>query len=201
MIEVQLTESLQDRAKIWEEYQGKKSTNVQHNFVDYTRYHEAENVARILGENNIDFTKLAVVDYGCCAGDQAIYFARTGASVIAYDIDPVAQAFANWRFKREKLKNHELRNPVGYYDLIIFGEVLEHLDDPLSLIKSCVNKNARCVFTSSYPYRSDDPKDDYWTGRDHSEEARKQQPECRKLLEENYNKFNFGGEKNVWILK
>jgi hypothetical protein len=198
MIAVRLTETLEERAKIWEEYSGDKSPQVRHNFVDYTRYHEAENIARILAEQNIDPTKLDVIDYGCCAGDQAIYFARIGCRAQPIDIDPIAVKFVLWRFKREKLNPNE--NMIGA-DLWIFGEVLEHMEDPLGMLSKCLENGVPYIFTSSYPYRSDDPKDDYWTGRDHSDEARKQQPACRKLLEENYNKFNFGGEKNLWIKK
>jgi hypothetical protein len=46
-------------------------------------------------------------------------------------------------------------------NIAIFGEVLEHLDNPLEVITNFVNNKTKYIFTSSYPFRNDDPNDDY----------------------------------------
>lgn len=191
-------ETLDERKKIWDEYQGVKTPEVRHNFVDYTRYYEAEHIDGILTTKGVEIEKLKVIDYGCCAGDYAIYFARKGAKSYGYDIDESALNFLDYRLKRENLPEN---SPLNKYDLVIFGEVLEHVDDPFNLIQSYIYQGAKYMFTSSYPYRNDDPQDSYWQGRGHSKMACEQQPQCRKLLETFYKKYNFGGQSNVWIYK
>ena len=61
----------------------------------------------------------------------------------------------------------------------VFGEVLEHLTNPLDLLTDCV-QHVRWIVTSSYPLSH---ADEYWTRYpDHTDEARHQQPDCLQLL-------------------
>ena len=65
------------------------------------------------------------------------------------------------------------------FDAVVFGEVLEHLTNPLELLTDCV-QHVRWIVTSSYPLSH---ADEYWTRYpDHTDEARMQQPACLKLL-------------------
>lgn len=191
----------EDRQKIWDEYQGNKPPTVRHNFVDYDRYFEAENIKNVVGDilegMNRKWSDLKVIDFGCCAADYGIFFARLGCHVWCEDIDPDALSFMEYRFRRENLRTYK----ADKYDLYIFGEVLEHCDDAFSLLKDAVDKKADFIFTSSYPYRNDSAEDDYWKGRGHSDKARQDQPRCRHLLEKYYEKITLGGERKVWIRK
>lgn len=187
----------ENRLTIWNEYTGEKPDRVRHNFVDYDRYHEARLIEAELRNRGARLEDMVVIDYGCCAGDYGIHFARLGAHTICYDIDKVAIRFVKYRFKRENLPLFTNEAPA---DLAIFGEVLEHCDNPLEIL-SKYSESAEYIFTSSYPYRSDDPADSYWNGRDHSPKAREQQPACRELLNRLYNAVELGGEKRLWIRK
>lgn len=188
----------EDRQKIWKEYTGPKPDTIRHNFCDYDRYFEAGLIANELKQRGVNFENLLVRDFGCCAGDYGMYFARLGAFVDFEDIDEDALNFVKYRLKLEGLKqrfNHR------EHHLSIYGEVLEHCDDAYQLLEEDVKEDVPYIFTSSYPYRSDDPEDSYWKGRGHSQQARIDQPKCRALLEENYIKINFGGQRNLWIKK
>lgn len=188
----------EDRQKTWDEYTGNKPPTIRHNFVDYDRYYEASLIAGALIEKGVNLKNLNVLDFGCCAGDYGMYFARWGAFVHFEDIDEDALKFVDYRLRREGLKrryNHEEHN------LAIYGEVLEHCDDALAILTKDVEDGVRYIFTSSYPYRSDDPNDSYWQGRGHSQQARIDQPACRKILEDHYVMINFGGQRNLWIKK
>lgn len=192
----------EDRQQIWKDYTGPKPDTIRHNFCDYDRYYEAFLIVGALQKRGVIFKKLEVLDFGCCAGDYGMVFSRLGANVDFVDIDPLARQFVEYRQKLEGKKAFvNSVKPVGLYDLTIYGEVLEHCDDALELLTQDVQKEVPYIFTSSYPYRSDDPEDSYWKGRGHSQQARIDQPKCRILLQENYIKINFDGQRNLWIKK
>lgn len=190
----------EDRQKIWSEYKGPTNRNVKRMFLDYNRYFEAEAIEDTLDAMHIDYKLLNVLDYGCGVADYGIYFARLGSKVCVYDIDEEAIKFVEYRFKNENFKvtfDGVMRN----HDLIIFGEVLDHLMDPYGTIKEATDDNVKFIFTSSYPYRSDDPNDAHWRHDHHPKEALQQQTACRELLTQKYNKINYGGQRNLWIRK
>lgn len=187
----------EDRKFIWDNYTGNKPRTIEHNFVDYDRYFEANLIrATLKREIDIDFKSLRVVDFGCCAGDYGIYFARLGSPTQFIDIDPDAMSFVEYRLGLEGLINTK---ELFIFDLAIFGEVLEHCDDPLGILNQYVKNKTRAIFTSSYPYRSDDPNDNYWNKSGHSKKALESQKDVRKLLEDNYKSFHLGGERRLWI--
>lgn len=188
----------ENRQEIWDNYTGNKPDTIRHNFCDYDRYFEAKLIADELQGMGVDLSQIRVIDFGCCAGDYGMYFARLGSQVHFEDIDDDALSFVSYRLERENLKrrfNHR------EHDLAIYGEVLEHCDDAFDILKKDVDEDVQFIFTSSYPFRSDDPKDSYWMGRGHSNKARLDQKLCRTLLETYYDKINYGGERNLWIRK
>ena len=87
--------------------------------------------------------QLQILDFGCLISDYGIYFARLGAKVMIYDKNS-ATNFAEFRFKKERLSVKTTNIPYDYLsltngkDLVIFGEVLEHLDNPLLAIEACL---------------------------------------------------------------
>lgn len=193
----------EDRLKIWNDYTGPKSDKIRHNFVDYDRYYEAGLIEMSLQDifdgTGGSFDGLKVLDFGCCAGDYGMYFARLGAFVHFEDIDEDAIKFVEYRLKREGLKR---RFNHSEHDLAIFGEVLEHCDNALDIISDEVLKfETSYIFISSYPFRSDDENDPYWKGRDHSQQARLAQKAVRALLEKHYDAIKYDGERRLWIRK
>ena len=190
----------EDRQKIWDEYKGAKNGPMRRMFLDYNRYFEAGAIEDALESMHVDFSTIKVLDYGCGVADYGIYFARLGSYVRLLDIDSDALNFAIHRFKLEHF-SFGITDTITGYDLVIFGEVLDHLDSPYDVLQQAINGGARFIFTSSYPFRSDDPNDVHWKHDHHPESAFKQQKACRELLESHYNKLNFGGQRNLWTRK
>lgn len=178
----------------------------------YNRYFEAGNIIKCLEERGqILGPEFCVVDYGCAVGDYGFAFGRQGCMVLFYDVD-VAINFVNYRLSHEDPQFGHLTMPTsaapefnvpdGGCNLAIFGEVLEHLTNPLEILTKFKDAGTTYIFTSSYPYRRDEATDDYWHQRGHLDEARLQQPACRELLEKHYKKIgNFGGQMNLWKLR
>lgn len=204
----------ENRQQIWDDYLadgGMYHKNVRHMFTEYNRYYEADLITLTMQQRGVDLTKLKVLDYGCGAGDYGIEFCRKGASVSFYDFPRSTQLVA-YRLGREKLSNghaisadhhpyKRFHSKLINFDLIIFGEVLEHLDNPLAILKQINTYRVKYIFTSSYPYRSTDKKDPYWSNADHENGARLLIPECQKLLEENYDYQQFTGQLRLWERK
>jgi hypothetical protein len=194
---------MEDRQKLWNEYQGAKPSYLEWPWLKYTRYIKAEHILQTLRELNEDITKLIVLDYGCGVGDYGFVFGRAGASVIFLDL-PIYLDFIKYRASKEQIKADYLgvnEDPtLDKQDLVIFGEVLEHLNNPLETLKKFINKGIKYIYTSSYPYRSDDPNEAYWKHHkgNHTEAIKMQKP-CRELLEANYEFMRYDGEARLWI--
>ncbi len=206
------TETKERRQEIAKSYPGVLGKDLSRMFLTYDRYHEAGHIIRALDAEGIDWSKTEVVDFGCGPGDYGFALGRQGAGVVFYDYDQVMH-FVNHRLSQEenvfghmtmpKSAAPELIPPPCGSDTVgvaIFGEVLEHTDNPMEILSRFHVAGVQYIFTSSYPYRRDNADDDYWRGHtDHSDMARLQQPMCREFLERNYKKIgNFGGQANLW---
>lgn len=172
-------------------------------FLSYDRYYEAKLIHNVIkGKRMIN-----ILDYGAGPGDYGMYFVRKGFKVTFYDF-PHALDFIKFRLRKEQIrarqyKFYKVSNTANRYvfnkiNIAIFGEVLEHLKNPLSTLKACHKAKVRYVFTSSYPYRHGD---DYWKDRNHMATAKEQMMDCRQFLEDNYDFSKFEGEYRVWEYK
>lgn len=195
----------EDRQKIWDQYSREKNGPMRRMFLDYNRYHEAGKIYDELRDRNVNFKadhQFMVLDYGCGVADYGIYFARLGSFVRLLDIDNEALQFAMWRFSNEGLDYGVTDGIYSKYDMVVFGEVLDHLEDPFSVLWQAVKLDVKYIFTSSYPYRSDSPDDVHWKHDHHPATAREQQKLCRDLLERDYEKLLItGGAGYLWIKK
>ena len=199
---------MEDRQKLWEEYEGEKPLYMARPWLDYNRYRYSNKIVKTLKERKEDFSKLFVLDYGCGVGDYGFDFGRNGATVYFYD-NEIYINFVLFRLLNEQKTFNNKTILIPYLwsledkiDLVIFGEVLEHLENPLNVITNFVSQKTKYIFTSSYPFRSDDIKDDYWNKSGHNHGlARAQQSEIRKLLFKHYERVQYNGNASLWVRK
>ncbi len=168
----------------------------------YTRYPEAREIYLTLDKMNVSIKGLTVLDFGCLAADYGLFFASHGAKVTIYDYRKFTD-FARFRFDRNGLKIQILNVPVEYpalfknKDLVIFGEVLEHFHDPLTVLKTCIDQKVKFIFSSCYPF-GDIP---YFELSGHRRSAYDQQPACQELLNRDYNIIRLEEERRMWVLR
>lgn len=175
------------------------SLSVLRTMVDYDRYFEAEQVERQVVAQCGRVVGLTVLDFGCLVADYGMYFARRGARVILYDFQENLN-FARHRFAAENLavELFSVPTPVSHLvegtDLVIFGEVLEHLDNPMEPLRACAAAQVRYIFTSCYPYGNEK----YFSLPGHSREAQRLQPICAEFLSMNYFGTRTHGKAVFW---
>ena len=81
-----------------------------------------------------------VLDVGCAAGDFAEVLAGRGCEVTGIEIDPEAARRAERYCERVivgDVEHPDTTNELdeGSFDVVVFGDVLEHLKDPLTALK------------------------------------------------------------------
>lgn len=153
--------------------------------LDYTRYSEAFALAEAL-RSVTNLEGLKVLDYGAGAGDYAVVFGLAGAGVTIYDYQHMAECPV-LRFERLNLKGtvrYVPDEPIPGHDLVIFSEVLEHLESPLDELKKCVESGVKYIFTTCYPYVGD--VEAYFSKGGHTPEAKESIEASQKLLEEHF---------------
>ena len=82
-----------------------------------------------------------VLDVGCAAGNLAEVLAKHGCRVTGVEVDPEAARQAEGRLERVIVGDVELLDlgaKLGgeVFDVLVFGDVLEHLKDPLRTLKN-----------------------------------------------------------------
>jgi 2-polyprenyl-3-methyl-5-hydroxy-6-metoxy-1,4-benzoquinol methylase len=83
----------------------------------------------------------AVLDIGCGTGSDLIKFKDMGATVEGIDLDQAAITFARDELGLENTKNCSIQdfNPEITYDIILMMDLIEHVVDPLALLKKAKN--------------------------------------------------------------
>ena len=177
---------LGDRAKYADQFE--VNSSILRLMIDYDRYDEANSLVKYF-HNKIDFLKMRVLDFGSGAGDYGVLFAKLGCQVTFYDFTDLLIC-PQVRCKRLNLNasfkicpDETILNEK--YDLIIFSEVLEHIDDPLTILKDCKTK---FIFSTAYPYIPE--VTDYFNHTGHSALAQKAAKSCRDFLSKNYTYIN-----------
>lgn len=81
-----------------------------------------------------------ILDYGAGSADFAFRFAEKGSAVAIAEFPGLFREFIKWRF-REMPERLFIRDPLdynfieNYHDMVICLDVLEHLKDPIEMIK------------------------------------------------------------------
>jgi 2-polyprenyl-3-methyl-5-hydroxy-6-metoxy-1,4-benzoquinol methylase len=112
--------------------------------VDYDRVADATIISERFKE------PMNVLDYGPGAGDYGLILAEKGHRVSICDFE-VMRNLVQFRFANRNIPV-QVFNPgdkLPEFDLIIFGEVLDHMEHPLGFVKSLKYKYIYC---SSYPF-------------------------------------------------
>jgi 2-polyprenyl-3-methyl-5-hydroxy-6-metoxy-1,4-benzoquinol methylase len=91
-------------------------------------------IAEAVGHNK------RVLDVGCAAGDFAEVLVGHGCAVTGIELDPEAARQAERHCERVIVGDVEHPDTVneldeGSFDVVVFGDVLEHLKDPLTALK------------------------------------------------------------------
>ena len=174
-------EQLAQRQTLWNAYVKDRQPDatvahhLQRMLFAYTRYPEAESAL-----SHLPRTGGRVLDFGCGVGDYGVSFARRNWTVSFCDVHQILD-FVRFRSEHEAINAAFVESPPVFdgFDAVVFGEVLEHLTNPLELLTDCV-RHVPWIVTSSYPLPH---SDEYWTRYpDHTDEARQQQPACLNLL-------------------
>lgn len=84
---------------------------------------------------------LTVLDFGSGIGSLGILSSYSGMEITLADIAPQLLAYSRWRFTRRGLRAKHIdlgleKLPKGHFDFIALVDVLEHLADPKSILKS-----------------------------------------------------------------
>ena len=167
--------------------------------VDYDRYPQARDVHALLLKAGERVEAMTMLDYGCLVADYALYFARLGASAAVYD-DADGVKFAAFRFAREVLPVEALTIPtsgdllMSGRDLVVFGEVLEHLEDPTIPIRECIDAGVRYVFTSCYPFGDDE----YFALSGHLKSAQDLQATSIRILSNHFDAMPSSDKSVLW---
>ena len=166
--------------------------------LDYNRYSETDLLVNYFKEN---FSDLRVLDYGSGAGDYGVIFSLLGSQVTFYDYPHMLKCPV-YRCEQEGLKFKTIDVPKKLdfkeYNIVIFSEVLEHLENPLEELQNCLTSGVKYVFTTAYPFVPIESA--YFNKSGHSETARNQTKECQDLLEKNYVRQSIS-EKHLFKLR
>lgn len=176
--------------KLFNAYRMRKKIATMSLLLRYTRFDHAIHLINHLNSSvPLDFrSDTKVLDYGCGVADYGLAFALHDYSVSLCDISDSTLDFCQWRFRKRNLTcklypidEHNLYPQINNYSLIIAGEVLEHLRNPLVAIKNIHKGLLDCgeFWTSGYPITKHEINNNH---PDHLEEAADQRNEVLNFV-------------------
>jgi 2-polyprenyl-3-methyl-5-hydroxy-6-metoxy-1,4-benzoquinol methylase len=115
----------------------------------YGHRYKVENLRKSIdGLRNPDRPNLRILDAGCGSGYAVTRFLpRKGDQVVGLDMFEPSIEYAQKNYGREELTFvcaiiDTLPESYGQYDVVVLADVLEHLDNPLAVLKSAVARLA-----------------------------------------------------------
>jgi len=167
---------LSDDEKLLDKYVVGADKQVVSHMLRYTRYDKSIELVYYFNQKykKNERKQIKVLDYGCGVADYALSFGVYGYHITLSDIEGGVVEFAKWRFKKRNLKcdfipvNASNMYPAfGQQDIIVAGEVLEHIRAPLRTVQAFYNAlpSGGYLWVSAYPYR------EKWVGGGHLQEA------------------------------
>ena len=168
---------------------------------DYNSYQDCYHLYCYLAPK-VDFLKIRLLDFGCMVSDYGFFFGNLGAVVTFCDFKEQAD-FADFRMSKADINRVKVYAPTDYMEitkgqnLAVFGEVLEHLKDPLQMLQSCVENKVQYIYTTCYPYGDDA----YFRRSGHRLEAQEQSPQSFELLRKHYEEVSFFKLRRLWVRK
>jgi len=103
--------------------------------------------------NVLNFKKKKILDIGCGTGNFAFKVAKLGGDILAVDYSDAAIKIAKKKYIHPNLKYKQLdvsKKFPGNFDVIVLVGTLEHMDNPLKILKICkkhLNKNGKIIIT------------------------------------------------------
>ena len=156
--------NLSDDKKLLNRYIGGAERQAVSHMLRYTRYDKSIEIVYYFNKKyrNNDRKQIKVLDYGCGVADYALSFGIYGYHITLSDIEGGVVEFAKWRFEKRNLKYNfipvnisNMYPEFGEHDIIVAGEVLEHIRDPLRTVQAFRNAlpSGGYLWVSAYPYR------------------------------------------------
>lgn len=157
----------------------------------YTRFPQAVKLVKHINSVYLPWQRnnVKVLDYGCGVADYALAFATQGYKISICDIKGGNLDFAEWRFKKRGIAINTLAatqaDPfpqLKSYDVVLSGELLEHVRDPLQVVKNIHGAlpSGGLFWYSGYPT---DPRE---VGGDHLVEAAEQRDDVLAFMAANF---------------
>ena len=142
----------EDREQVYKDY-GEENRYIEKTMLAYTRYNECKELLNAMQKHNIDITRLSVLDFGSLVSDYSVLFSKLGCRVSVYDFEPFIK-FVKYRFRHLKIPCKYYVAPMPFYQLfmgkklVIFSEVLEHLRNPIQVLKWVDICQVKYIFTT-----------------------------------------------------
>ena len=186
---------LSDDKELMNRYvQGAERQAISH-MLRYTRYDKSMELVCYFNQKyrKNERKQVKVLDYGCGVADYALSFGVYGYHITLSDIEGGAVEFAKWRCKKRNLEydfipvnTSNMYPEFGQQDIIVAGEVLEHIREPLRTVQAFYNAlpSGGYLWVSAYPYR------EKRVGGDHLMEAFDAREDVLEYLNNNFSKIS-----------
>lgn len=159
----------------------------------YTRFPTAWKLAQYLNSVYLPSRRkqIRVLDYGCGVADYGLAFAKQGYQVTICDIEGGNLDFAKWRFENRNIPvevvpvtDNDLYPPLPAHDVVLSGELFEHIREPLLVMKNIHS----CLCKNGFFWHSGYPEVEREVGGDHLPEAAEQRLDTLSFLRTHFKK-------------